>query len=175
MVSHAWWNEEWNFRKEITFDLSNKGADIAGTPTDVPVLIRLHLGNFGYFGDTQPDGSDLRFVASDDKTPLKFHVERYDATSQLAFVWVDVPRLSGGLNTDKVYLYYGNQKSTAAQKPAETYDAAQVLVYHFGTGDAALLDSTAYNNKATSSTAEMNPAALIAGGAKFAGRKFAAA
>ncbi|MGC3981036.1 MAG: DUF2341 domain-containing protein [Steroidobacteraceae bacterium] len=169
MVSHAWWNEEWNFRKEITFDLTPTAADITGTPTDVPVLIRLHLGNFGYFGDTQPDGSDLRFVASDDKTPLKFHVERYDATSQLAFVWVDVPRLSGGLNTDKIYLYYGNSKSTTAQKSAETYDAAAVLVYHFGAGDAALADSTAYNNKATSSTAEINPAALIAGGAKFAG------
>lgn len=169
MASYAWWNDEWNFRKEITFDLSPTAADITGTPIDVPVLIRLHLGNFGYFGDTQPDGSDLRFVASDDKTPLKFHVERYDATSQLAFVWVNVPRLSGGLNTDKIYLYYGNTKSTAAQKPAETYDAAQVLAYHFGVGDAALADSTAYNNKATSSTAEINPAALIAGGAKFAG------
>lgn len=169
MVSHAWWNNDWNFRKEISFDLSSSAADITGSPGDVPVLIRLHLGNFGYFGDTQPDGSDLRFVASDDKTPLKFHVERYDATTQLAFVWVNVPRLSGGLNTDKIFLYYGNQQSTAAQKSSESYDAAQVLVYHFGTGDTALLDSTAYNNKASSSTAEMNAASLIAGGAKFAG------
>jgi len=169
MASYAWWNDEWNFRKEITFDLSPTGSDISGTPSDVPVLIRLHLGNFGYFGDTQPDGSDLRFVAGDDKTPLKFHIERYDATSQMAFVWVDVPRLSGGLNTDKIYLYYGNKKSTAAQKSAETYDAAQVLVYHFGAGDAALADSTAYGNKASNSTAELTPASLIAGGVKFAG------
>jgi biopolymer transport protein ExbB len=169
MVSHAWWNEEWNFRKEITFDLTPKGADITGTPSDVPVLIRLHLGNFGYFGDTKPDGSDLRFVAGDDKTPLKFHVERYDAVSQLAFVWVNVPRLSGGLNTDKIYLYYGNTKSAGAPKAAETYDVSQVLVYHFGEADAALADSTAYGNKAVSSTAEINPASLIAGGAKFAG------
>ncbi len=169
MVSHAWWSEEWNFRKEISFDLSPAAADITGTPTDVPVLIRLHLGNFGYFGDTQPDGSDFRFVAGDDKTPLKFHIERYDTTSQLAFIWVNVPRLSGGLNTDKIYLYYGNSNGTTLPKAAETYDAAQVLVYHFGEGEAALADSTAYGNKATSSTAEINPAALIAGGAKFAG------
>ena len=169
MVSHAWWSDDWNFRKEITFDLSPAAADISGTPSDVPVLIRLHLGNFGYFGDTQPDGSDLRFVAGDDKTPLKFHVERYDATSQLAFVWVNVPRLSGGLNTDKIYLYYGNKKSTSAQKSSESYDAAQVLVYHFGAGESAWTDSTAYGNKASGSTAEVNAASLIAGGAKFAG------
>ena len=169
MVSHAWWSDDWNFRKEITFDLSPAAADISGTPSDVPVLIRLHLGNFGYFGDTLPDGSDLRFVAGDDKTPLKFHVERYDATSQLAFVWVNVPRLSGGLNTDKIYLYYGNKKSTSAQKSSESYDAAQVLVYHFGAGESAWTDSTAYGNKASGSTAEVNAASLIAGGAKFAG------
>lgn len=71
VICHAWWNDEWNFRKEITLDLSAAGANIAGSPADVPVLIRLHLGNFGYFGDTKPDGSDLRFVAGDDKTPLK--------------------------------------------------------------------------------------------------------
>jgi len=169
LISRAWWSDEWNFRKEITFDLTDKGANITGTPTDVPVLIRLHLGNFGYFGDTKPDGSDLRFVAGDDKTPLKFHIERYDATSQLAFVWVNVPRLSGGLATDKIYLYYGNSKSGATPKSSESYDVSQVLVYHFGEGDALLADSSANANKASASTAEANSASLIAGGVKFAG------
>ena len=169
LISHAWWSDEWNFRKEITFDLTDKGANITGTPADVPVLIRLHLGNFGYFGDTKPDGSDLRFVAGDDKTPLKFHIERYDATSQLAFVWVNVPRLSGGLATDKIYLYYGNSKSGATPKSSESYDVSQVLVYHFGEGDALLADSSANANKASGSTAEANSASLIAGGVKFAG------
>ena len=75
----AWWNDDWAYRKEITFDLSPTGAAIGGSATDVPVLVRLSLGNFAYFGDTKPDGSDLRFIAADDKTPLKFHVERYDA------------------------------------------------------------------------------------------------
>ena len=169
MISHAWWSDDWNFRKEITFDLSQSGADISGTPTDVPVLVRLHMGNFGYFGDTQPDGSDLRFVSSDDKTPLKSHVERYDAASQLAFVWVSVPRLSGGLATDKIYLYYGNEKNKAAPKPTETYDVSQVLVYHFGSSEPSPIDSSANANKASASTAEANPASLIAGGVKFSG------
>src|SRR5690242_14256317 len=92
LVSQAWWDPAWNFRKEITFDLSPKGAAIAGNASDVPVLIRLSMGNFTYFGDTQPDGKDLRFVAADDKTPLQFHIERYDPQSQIAFVWVRVPQ-----------------------------------------------------------------------------------
>ncbi|MES1195339.1 MAG: DUF2341 domain-containing protein [Steroidobacter sp.] len=100
--SYAWWNNDWNYRKEITFDLTPAAADIATTPSDVPVLIRLSLGNFGYFADTRPDGSDLRFVAGDDKTPLKFHVERYDAVNQMAFVWVNVPRMAGATNNEKI-------------------------------------------------------------------------
>src|SRR5215510_10006172 len=84
LVSQAWWNEDWKFRKELSFDLTPAGADIAGTASDVPVLIRLHIGNFNYFADTKPDGGDLRFLAADDKTPLKFHIERYDPQNQMA-------------------------------------------------------------------------------------------
>src|SRR5262245_13240600 len=102
-VAHAaWWNEDWAFRKEIGFDLSKAGADIPGNPTDVPVLVRLSLGNFSYFGDAQSNGADLRFVAADDKTVLQHHFERYDAQAQMAFVWVRVPRLVGGANSDKI-------------------------------------------------------------------------
>ncbi|HEX2584799.1 MAG TPA: DUF2341 domain-containing protein [Steroidobacteraceae bacterium] len=171
LSSYAWWNNDWNYRKEITFDLTPAAADIANTPNDVPILIRLSLGNFGYFADTKPDGSDLRFVASDDKTPLKFHVERYDVTNQMAFVWVNVPRMAGATSNDKVYLYYGNTKASAGPKASESYDVNEVLVLHFGEGDAALTDSTAYANKPSVSTAEINPASLIGGGAKFDGNK----
>jgi biopolymer transport protein ExbB len=169
LVSQAWWNDEWTFRKEITLDLSAAGANIAGNPVDVPVLVRLHLGNFGYFADTKPDGSDLRFVAGDDKTPLKHHVERYDPTNNLAFVWVKVPRLAGGAATEKIYLYYGNQKAPAGADASGTYDANQVLVYHFE-GEGAPKDSTAFANQASASTAAANPASLIGAGVTFDGK-----
>lgn len=168
LVCHAWWNDEWNFRKEITLDLSGSGANITGSPADVPVLLRLHLGNFGYFADTKPDGSDLRLVAGDEKTPLKFHVERYDAASNLAFVWVKVPRLAGGTATEKIFLYYGNTKAPAGADASGTYDANQVLVYHFG-DDPVASDSTAFGNDSATFTAEANPASLIGAGAKFSG------
>jgi biopolymer transport protein ExbB len=165
----AWWSNDWNFRKEITFNLTPTGANVPGTPLDVPVLIRLHLGNFAYFNDTKPDGSDLRFLASDDKTPLKFHIERYDPTNQIAFVWVRLPRLAGGTNTEKIFLYYGNLKAAAASDAPGTYDANQTLVYHLSETQLPLADSTAYGNKPEAATIEMNPASLIGGGAKLSG------
>ena len=167
--AHAWWNEEWAFRKEITFDLSAAGADVPGAPADVPVLIRLSLANFGYFGDTKPDGSDLRFVAGDDKTPLESHIERYDAQAQMAFVWVRVPRLTGGAATDKIFLYYGNTAAQAGAASAGSYDKSQALVYHFGAPAASPQDATAYKSEPANFTAEVNSASLIGAGVKFTG------
>src|SRR5260370_37689527 len=113
-LAASWWNNDWKYRKEIGFDLSSAGADIAGTPQDVPVLVRLSLANFSYFNDTKPDASDFRVVAGDDKTPLKFHFEKYDPQNQMALLWVRVPQITGGSKTDKIFAYYGNPDAPAA-------------------------------------------------------------
>ncbi len=168
-VSLAWWNNDWNYRKEIDFDLSSTGANIPGTPLDVPVLIRLSLANFGYFNDVKSDGGDFRFVDSDDKTPLKFHIERFDATNQLAFIWVRVPSLPAGAKTGKIFMYYGNPKAPAGGDAAATYDANQTLVLHFAGPTQPIADATAFANRPSASTAQLTGASLIAGGAKFSG------
>ncbi|HKD53168.1 MAG TPA: DUF2341 domain-containing protein [Steroidobacteraceae bacterium] len=165
----AWWNGDWNFRKEIDFDLTASGADIPGAAVDVPVLIRLSLGNFQYFADTKPDGSDLRFIAADDKTPLAFHIEKFDPQAQIALVWVRVPRLTGGAKTDKILLYYGNKNAPSAADPAGTYDASQALVYHFSAPQGSPQDVTGYKTEPSAFTAETSPTSLIGGGVKFAG------
>ena len=165
----AWWDDGWSYRKEIDFDLTPKGADIPGAASDVPMLIRLSLGNFQYFNDAKPDGSDFRFIAADDKTPLKFHIERFDAQTQIALVWVRVPRLTGGAATDKIFLYYGNKTAVSAADAPGTYDTNQALVYHFGAAKGTPQDSTAYKSEPTTFDAEVNQASLIGAGAKFAG------
>jgi biopolymer transport protein ExbB len=170
-LAASWWNNDWKYRKEIGFDLSPTGADIAGSPQDVPVLVRLSLANFSYFNDTKADGSDFRLVAGDDKTPLKFHFEKYDPQSQIALLWVRVPQITGGSKTDKIYAYYGNPDAPAAADVAGTYDAQQVLVLSFAETAGLPMDSTAYKNNPTASTAVLTPASLIAGGAKFAGKE----
>src|SRR5277367_5618141 len=122
-LAASWWNNDWKFRKEIGFDLSSTGADITATPQDVPVLVRLSLANFSYFNDTKADGSDFRVVAGDDKTPLKYHFEKYDPQNQMALLWVRVPQITGGSKIDKIYAYYGNSDAKGASDAAETYDA----------------------------------------------------
>lgn len=171
LAAGSWWNSDWKYRKEIGFDLSPTGADIAGTVQDVPALIRLSLANFGYFNDTKPDGSDFRLMASDDKTPLKFHFEKYDPQNQMALLWVRMPQMTGAAKSDKIYAYYGNPDAPAGADVAGTYDAAQALVLSFSDAASPPKDLTAYKNNPSASTAVLSPAGLIGGDAKFAGKE----
>ena len=166
-VAQAWWNKDWGYRKQIVLDTTPAGGNVAATVNDVPLLVRLSLGNFGYFADTQANGADLRFVAADDVTPLPYHIEAYDPTGQMAFVWVRVPHLTGASDKDSIYMYYGNGSATAGAEAPATYDVNQVLVYHFESTTPR--DATAYGNQPAASNAEANTASLIGAGVHFAG------
>lgn len=166
-VSHAWWNGDWSYRKKITLNTAASGADIKESLSSMPVLVRLHTGNFDFLG-AREDGSDIRFVSGDDKTPLKYHIEKFDALNELAVIWVQVPKLEGTSDSDAVWLYYGNEKAPSGDDAKGTYDVNQVAVYHFG-GQGAPRDQTAYANNAEQSTASEAPASLIGAGAVFNG------
>jgi biopolymer transport protein ExbB len=168
-IAASWWNNDWKFRKEISFDLSPTAANVTGTAQEVPVLIRLSLADFSYFADTKPDGSDFRVIAGDDKTPLNFHFEKYDPQNQMALLWVRVPQITGGSKNEKIYLYYGNPDAKGAADAPGTYDASMALVLSFLDGVAPPTDLTAYKNNPSASTAVLTAASLIAGGAKFSG------
>jgi biopolymer transport protein ExbB len=168
LTTHAWWNEEWGYRKAITLDTTPAGTNIQGGVSNAPVLVRLHTGNFSYFLDVQGDGKDLRFLAGDDKTPLKHHVELFDPVNQMALVWVQAPTVPGNSNSEKLWMYYGNAQAVANGDAGGTYDVNEALVYHFN-GQGAPRDQTSYGNHPAASTAEVQPASLIGAGAKFSG------
>ena len=146
--AQAWWNKEWTIRKKIDIDTTTAGAPIADPIGTTAILIRLHDGNFK-FTEAKEDGSDIRFVAGDDKTLLTYHIEKYDALLNEAFVWVKIPDLKPGAKTT-FWLYYGNAggKATRVDDPKGTYDVNTVLVYHFAENNAPAHDSTTYNNNA---------------------------
>ena len=162
----AWWDDNWAFRKPLTLDTTSTGASLNASLVDTAVLIRLDVGNFGYFADAQADGADIRFIAGDDKTPLAFHVESWDAAAGMAFVWVKVPVLAPG-TSETIYLYYGNPQAKAASDPGATWDVNQVLSYHFAGVPAA--DATSYANQFAEFGALADPASVIGAGVRFDG------
>ncbi len=164
--AHAWWDGKWKQREKIQFDVSSKGADFKDSLTDVPVLVRLHTGNFSFSG-AKEDGSDLRFVSADDKSPLKYHVEKFDPREEIALIWVKVPRISGGTNQDSIWIYYGNSSATDGQEAGGTYDVNQVAVYHMSEKDGNPKDATAYANHAASFSGKLGLPAVVGSGAHF--------
>jgi biopolymer transport protein ExbB len=167
-TAHAsWWNGDWSVRKTITIDTSSTGAAIGDPVGTTPVLVRLDVGDFT-FDSANADGSDIRFVAADNKTPLAYHIEKFDHLLGQAFVWVNVPDLKPGAQTT-IYLYYGNKKATAGDNAAATFDASTVLDYHFGEHGAPAKDWTSFGNNAqVAGTAD--DYALIGGGLRLNGQ-----
>ncbi len=141
-----WWNDEWSYRKKITLDTTTTGGAISDPIGTTPVLIRLHAGNF-QFDAAREDGSDIRFVAEDNKTLLPYHMEKYDALMGEAFLWVRVPDVKPGAKTS-FWLYCGNgsPKLDKGSDAKGTYDTDTVLVYHFAEHGTPAIDSTGYGN-----------------------------
>ena len=138
----AWWNEDWQYRQKIHIDTTTSGADIKENLMDVPVLIRLHTGNFN-FNNAQSEGGDLRFVTSDDTQLLKHHIERFDIIDEMALIWVKLPRLSAQTNQEFIWLYYGNGEAVGGQDAKATYDNAYAAVFHFSEIEGPPQDATA--------------------------------
>jgi biopolymer transport protein ExbB len=165
--AQAWWNGAWSSRRKITIDTSATGAAITDPIGTVTVLVRLHDGDLDFDG-AKPDGSDLRFVAADDKTVLTSQIEKYDSLLDQAFIWVRIPDLPSGAKT-VVYLYYGNGKSAApANDDKNNYDSTTSLVYHFAENGGAPQDSTGNGNNAQNGGAA-DLASLIGSGLSLTG------
>jgi biopolymer transport protein ExbB len=167
-VANAWWQNDWSYRKAITIDTSPKGGNIAESAGRVPLLIRLHSGNFQFDG-LEDNGADIRFVAADDKTPLNYQIQQYDPVLGVALIWVDVAQFPAGA-TQNIWMYYGNKKAPDGSKPAETFDPDYTLVYHFN--DAAGTppkDSTAYGNHAQNAPLRIVEDGIVGKAAQFNG------
>jgi biopolymer transport protein ExbB len=166
--AHAWWDGKWQQRKKIQYDASAKGADIKDSLTDIPVLVRLHTGNFN-FSNAKSDGTDIRFVGGDDKSPLKYHIEKFDSKEEIALIWVKIPRISGGANQDSIWLYYGNPSAPDGQDAGGTYDVNQVAVYHFAEKEGNPRDATSYGNHVAGFTGKLGLPSVVGNGAQFSG------
>jgi biopolymer transport protein ExbB len=164
-VSHAWWNGDWDTRKKITLNTTQVATK--DNLLQTPVLVRLHTGDFD-FGNVKENGGDIRFVAEDDKTVLKYHIEKFDSINEMALIWVQVPQLTAG-KSDTIWMYSGNSKATPADDAKGTFDANQTAVLHFDEADGLPQDRTSNASHAAQFTGKLTDGSLIGRGATFDG------
>ncbi|MCB1232265.1 MAG: DUF2341 domain-containing protein [Verrucomicrobiae bacterium] len=142
-----WWNEAWTIRKKL--DITPLTG--AAPEEETVALLRLHGGNF-MFAASRPDGGDIRIISEDGETELPFHLERWDALMNEAFLWVRLPALKADAPTT-IWLYYGNAQAPPAElKPEDTFGDDARLVYHFTEGSAAPRDYTGNDNSPAEAT-----------------------
>jgi biopolymer transport protein ExbB len=164
----AWWDEKWQYRTKVGFDTSVAGADVQENLDEVPILVRLHSGNFN-FANAKSNGEDIRFVSSDDKGVLKHHIELFDSIDEIALLWVKVPRLSGDTNLEFLWMYYGFEEAKGGQDGKGTYDLNEVVVYHLGEIEGPPKDETGYKNDASSFFGGQGLPSIIGNGVALSG------
>ncbi|MDC8757973.1 DUF2341 domain-containing protein [Janthinobacterium fluminis] len=165
-LAHAWWQPDWAYRKPVTVDAGPKAGAVGGDPGRIPVLLRLHSGNFNFDG-VSDSGADLRFVGADDKTVLNHHIEQFNPLLGIALIWIDVPALTAAA-PQQLWMYYGNPKAPASGNGQRSFDPDYTLVYHFAEAGVPARDSTAYGNNSQSAVAGADTA-VIGKGAKLGG------
>lgn len=163
VLAHAWWQPEWAYRKPITVDAGPQGGNIGADAGRMPVLLRLHTGNFS-FESVNETGADLRFVAGDDKTVLNHQIEQFDPLLGIALVWVDVPAVSAS-GKQQIWMYYGNRKAPASGNGQRVFDPDYTAVYHFNEPNVPARDTTAYGNQSQTPVVTLD-GAIIGKGAQ---------
>ncbi len=168
-LAQAWWNNDWGYRKKISIDAQKLQQEGVKIPGESLALVRLHTGNFSFFADLGENGKDLRFMADDDKTPLKFYIEKIDPVNEMALIWVKLPKDMAAAKEPAFWMYYGNQKAVIASEPGAIFSVEQMLAYHFEAGPVK--DSTSYGNQPASATSTVLEGGAIGSAAAFDGKQ----
>jgi hypothetical protein len=117
-------DDAWARRVKLTFSNTEQMEDLLG----FPVLVVLDSSRVDYAA-CQSTGQDIRFVDSDDSTVLPHEIEHWDAGGT-SYVWVKVPQIDGGSDTDFIWMYYANPDASDGQAPADVWTSGYRMVYH---------------------------------------------
>jgi biopolymer transport protein ExbB len=166
-IASAWWNPDWGYKKKITLDVPKLKQEGISIPAASFALIRLHTGNFTFFADLADKGKDIRVLAADEETPLKFYIEKLDVINEMAFIWVKLPADLATAADPAIWIYYGNPKAVDGQDAAGSFDVNQVLAYEFA--QPGIKDLTAYGNNPGDGSATISEGGLIGEAASFNG------
>ncbi|MBN1760722.1 MAG: DUF2341 domain-containing protein [Chitinispirillaceae bacterium] len=144
---------EWKYSRMIYLNTTSSGASIENNVTDFPVLLRLTRQNFT-FGQSFGNGADLLF-ANSDGVPLPFEIERWDADSCIAEVWVKVDTVRANSDSQYITMFWGNPTVDNASNGATVFDTANGFqgVWHLNedpsSGADALRDRTGNSGHGT--------------------------
>ncbi|MBN1758947.1 MAG: DUF2341 domain-containing protein [Chitinispirillaceae bacterium] len=148
-------NPGWRYFRPLVLNTTTEGADVAGTVTDFPVLVRFNGDNFD-FSEALPDGEDIEFTGRDG-TSLTREIERWDPVGELAEVWVRVDTIFGDDGMQSIGLYWGNDLQTDHSQNTSVFNASAGFtgVWHLAVPDGETVpDATGNGNNGSAVNTE---------------------
>ena len=106
----------WQYCANINIDNTGNSNALS----DYQQKVVLDSSNFD-FSKAKSDGGDIRFLDSDDSTPLSYWIENWDSSGQTATVWVKVPSIPASSNYT-IYMYFGNASATSESNGTSTFE-----------------------------------------------------
>jgi hypothetical protein len=158
---------QWQSSRIIHLVTTPAGAGVADTIMNFPVLVRLDQSAIA-FGQTQAGGRDIRFAKKNGRH-LRYEIERWDATSRTAAVWVRVDTIYGN-DTTNIVMYWGRKNTADFSAGGQVFGRADgyMGVWHMNGTD----DASGQGHVLTSQSDATTPAAdtgLIGGMMRFNG------
>jgi hypothetical protein len=147
------YNPSWKYARRLVLNTTSSGAAVTGNVVNFPILIRLNTGNFD-FSQSQPGGADIRFTKKDN-TPEPYEIERWDAASQLAEIWVRVDTVYGSDSMQSLTMYWGNPDAANESNDPAVFNTSNgfIGVWHMSedpsAGTGSIKDRTANAHNAT--------------------------
>ncbi len=137
---------DWEYSRNIILNTTASGADISGTITNFPMLIRLNADNFD-FSAAKSHGEDIRFTRSDG-VPLPYEIEQWDASLQNAVLWVKIDTVYGNDNSHFIVIHWGNPAASDGSNSAEVFDTTSGFqgVWHLSEDEIAKVKEATGNH-----------------------------
>ena len=133
-----WFNDDWDYRKEITIDSVNVDSDLS----DWPLLVNVTDNDLA--DKAQGGGDDILFVDGDNSTQLSHEIESYDSSTGELWAHVRLPSVSASEDTG-LYVYYGNSDANNQESVADVWTNNYGGVWHLNNTE----DSSPANNDGT--------------------------
>jgi PKD repeat protein len=144
---------QWPYSAIITLNTAAAGANVTGTVTNFPVLIRLNPANFSGLVNTLPLGADVRF-AKTNGTHLAYQIERWvdgAGNNDTAVIWVKLDTVFGANATQSIRMYWGKTGVADSSRGTAVFDTANGFkgVWHLSQTPPTMSDASGAANNGT--------------------------
>jgi len=135
----------WQYYRTITVAPTGLSAAVTNFPVCVKLNTPANAGDSLVFAQSQANGYDIRFTASDGVTALPYQRSYWNATTKAAEFWVLVPTVA--TTTTTLRMYWGNSSAADTSQPSAVFATTNGFraVFHLNTA-SGVADTDATTN-----------------------------